>query len=97
MSKSRVTEIIKGASLGINSKLDAWLYSRIKSKKELGNKIYTSQLISEAIRLFKLKKSKKTISHLKKQIKKIKHRVAVQMWLRKKKGEENPFDDDLMI
>jgi len=78
MKKKNIANIVNRALSGCDSKLDMWIYSRVKNKRELGEKIYTKQIVSEAISLFKLKKDKKLIQHIKTQIKKVKERLKTQ-------------------
>ena len=92
MSKTEVSDIANQYLARCSSRLDAWIYSRIKNKRELGHRIYTNQIISEAIRVFKLKKDKKIIEHIKTQIKKVNQRLRDQKRLRKIK---NPLKDTL--
>jgi len=82
---SEIKKTIDYLSAGCETKIDIWLYSRIKNKKELGEKVYITALVFEAIRLFKLKKNSKTIKQLTKQAKKIKNRIKAQLKKRNKK------------
>jgi hypothetical protein len=84
LGRRRRSEILSQCLAECNSKLDVWIYSRIKNKKELGQRIYTNQIVADAVRIFKLKKDKKTIEYIKAQIKKVNQRLRDQKRLRTK-------------
>ena len=85
MKKSKLSDMVNQCLTDCNSRLDTWIYSRVKNKRELGERIYANQIISDAIRIFKLKKDKKVIQHLKSQIKKISQRLRTQKHRKKKR------------
>jgi hypothetical protein len=89
IKKDERPDIINSWLANCNTKLDTWIYSRIKNKKELGQRIYTNQIVADAIRVFKLKKDKRTIQHIKSQIQKVKQNLRVQKYRRLKNIKNN--------
>jgi hypothetical protein len=74
-SKEVREEIYRQAVLRYETKLDIWLYSRMKNKMEHGQKLDVKELIDEVVRVFKLKKDKKFLDALKQRIIKIRCRL----------------------
>lgn len=74
-SKGVREEIYRQVVLKCETKLDIWLYSRMKNKMEHGQKLDVKELIDEVVRVFKLKKDKKFLDALKQRIIKIRCRL----------------------
>jgi len=72
--------------LKYETKLDIWLYSRMKNKMEHGEKLDVKELIDEVVRVFKLKKDKKHLDALKQRIIKIRYRLYYERRKQKKKS-----------
>jgi hypothetical protein len=79
-------EIYRQAVLKCETKLDVWLYSRMKNKIEHGQKLDVKELIDEVVRVFKLKKDKKHLDALKQRIIKIRYRLYYERRKQKKKS-----------
>ncbi|NPV51762.1 MAG: hypothetical protein HPY60_11295 [Candidatus Methanofastidiosum sp.] len=77
--KSEIRQIMDYLSADCETKLDVWLYSYIKNKMELGEKIYKSKIVDDALRIFKLKGTRKSINEIEKRVKKIKSKIKKQI------------------
>jgi hypothetical protein len=85
-SKGVREEIYRQVVLKCETKLDIWLYSRMKNKMEHGQKLDVKELIDEVVRVFKLKKDKKHLDALKQRIIKIRYRLYYERRKQKKKS-----------
>jgi hypothetical protein len=84
--KEERDEIYRQVVLKYETKLDIWLYSRMKNKMEHGEKLDVKELIDEVVRVFKLKKDKKHLDALKQRIIKIRYRLYYERRKQKKKS-----------
>lgn len=84
--KEERDEIYRQVVLKCETKLDIWLYSRMRNKMEHGEKLGVKELIDEVVRVFKLKKDKKHLDALKQKIIKIRYRLYYERRKQKKKS-----------
>jgi len=78
-------EIYQQAVLKCETKLDVWLYSRMKKKLERGEKIEVRKLVDEVIRVFRLKRDERFLDELKQRIIKIRRRLYYERRKQRKK------------
>jgi len=85
LNREEREKIYRQAVLKCETKLDVWLYSRMKKKLELGEKLDIKELIDEVVRVFKLKKDRKLLNALKQRIIKIRCRLYYERRKQRKK------------
>ena len=73
--KKERKELYEQVGLRCETKLDVWLYSRMKKKLERGEKIEVRKLIDEVVGVFRLKRDERFLDELKQRIMKIRRRL----------------------
>jgi hypothetical protein len=82
-SKRRKIEILREALSGCETRFEVWLYTRVKEMVERGERVYVDEVVNEAVRVWKLRKSKRVLESVRKKVKLFKQRLLY----RKRKGE----------
>jgi hypothetical protein len=83
-SKKRKIELLREVLSGCKTRFEVWLYTRVKEKVEKGEKVYVDEIVNEAVRTWKLKKSKRVLESLRKKVKLFEQRLLNHK--KKKKG-----------
>jgi hypothetical protein len=74
-SKRRKVEILQEALAGCETRFEVWLFARVKERVEKGEKVYVDEIVSEAVRVWKLKKSKRVLESVRKKVNLFKRRL----------------------
>jgi hypothetical protein len=74
-SKRRKLELLRAVLNGCETKLESWLYTRMKGKMERGERVYIYDIVREAVNVFKLKKDKKVLERLKKKARQLRKKI----------------------
>jgi hypothetical protein len=74
-SKRRKLELLRTVLNGCETKLESWLYTRMKGKMERGERVYIYDIVREAVNVFKLKKDKKILERLKKKARQLRKKI----------------------
>jgi hypothetical protein len=82
-SRKRKIEILREVLSGCETRFEVWLYTRVKEKVERGERVYVDEIAKEAVKLWKLRRSKRVLENIKKKVKALKRSLLYY----KKKGE----------
>jgi len=74
-SKRRKLELLRAVLNGCETKLESWLYTRMKGKMERGERVYIYDIVREAVNVFKLKKDKKVLKAVQKKAKRLRWKL----------------------
>jgi hypothetical protein len=82
-SRKRKIEILREVLSGCETKFEVWLYTRVKERVERGERVYVDEIAKEAVKFWKLRRSKRVLENIKKKVKALKRSLLYY----KKKGE----------